>query len=174
MIYLYASSSNNFPFIPSGSYSDGDGFFITFLDAFSEEQFVAQATGSKYGNWMKSSVEVTSSYTIDVNKSKLPLPGGTYDVNVYPASAFGAQWDTENIDWDLEILNWDAAYVSLSIYASESRIWSLMGQVWNSVPAIPTITGTSLFTTKAYVSESVSRTQYTSTNENAAYTVFNG
>ena len=116
MIYLYASSSNNFPFIPSGSYSDGDGFFITFLDAFSEEQFVAQATGSKYGNWIKSSVEVTSSYTIDVNKSKLPLPGGTYDVNVYPASAFGAQWDTENVDWDFSDIPPKEEFKELQIF----------------------------------------------------------
>lgn len=174
MIYLYASSSNNFPFIPSGSYSSGDEFVITFTDSFSQEQFAAQATGSRYGNWIKAAVEVTSSYTIDVNKSKLPLPGGTYEANVYPASAFGIQWDTENVDWNLESLNWDTAFASLSTYGSESRIWSLMGQMWNSVPAIPSPTGPSLFTTKAYVSESVPRTQYTSTNENAAYVVFNG
>jgi hypothetical protein len=174
MIYLYASSSNSLTFIPSGSYSNGDGFVISFTDGFSQELFVAQATGSKFGNWVKAGVDVTSSYTIDVNKSKLPLPGGTFDVNVYPASAFGIGWDTEDVDWELESINWDAAFASLSTYGAETRIWSLMGQNWSSAPAIPTITGTSLFTTKAYVSESVPRTQYTSTNENAAYVVFNG
>jgi hypothetical protein len=174
MIYLYASSSNSFTFIPSGSYSNGDEFVISFRNAFSEEQFVAQATGSKFGNWFKSDVDITSSYTIGVNKSKLPLVGGTYEVNVFPASLFGIQWDTEDENWELESINWDDAFAALSVYGTEPRLWSLMGQLWSSVPAIPTTNGTSLFTTKAYVSESVPRAQYTSTNENAAYVVFNG
>lgn len=173
MIYLHASSSNNFTFIPSGSYSDGSSFFVKFTDSFSLQDFIAQGTGSINGDWVEMQVEVTSSYSIDANKSKLPLIGGTYDVNIYPASAFGAQWEDEDVDWQVEALNWDSAFASVSVYASESRIWSLMGQVWSNVPAIPTTNGQSILTTRAWVSESYSRSEY-SANGTAAYYVYNG
>lgn len=174
MIYLHASASNDFAFIPSGSYSDGSSFFVKFTDSFSQQNFIAQGTGSINGDWVEMQVEVTSSYAIDANKSKLPLVGGTYDVNIYPASAFGAEWEDEDVEWQVEAINWDSAFAAVSVYASESRIWSLMGQVWSNVPAIPTTNGQSILTTRAWVSESYSRDEYTTTNENAAYYVYNG
>jgi hypothetical protein len=65
-----------------------------------------------------------------------------------------------------------------SILSGISQVWGTSTQVWgtsNVVWSLGTIdTFINQATTKAYVSESVSRTQYTSTNENAAYIVFNG
>ena len=78
----------------------------------------------------------------------LPLEGGTYDVTFQ------------------------------SILSGISQVWGTSTQVWgtsNVVWSVGTIdTFINQATTKAYVSESVSRTQFTSTNENAAYIVFNG
>ena len=78
----------------------------------------------------------------------LPLEGGTYDVTFQ------------------------------SILTGISQVWGTSTQVWgtsNVVWSVGTIdTFINQATTKAYVSESVSRTQFTSTNENAAYIVFNG
>jgi hypothetical protein len=65
-----------------------------------------------------------------------------------------------------------------SILSGISQVWGTSTQVWgtsNVVWSVGTIdTFINQATTKAYVSESVSRTQFTSTNENAAYIVFNG
>ena len=80
--------------------------------------------------------------------TNLPLEGGTYDVTFQ------------------------------SILSGISQVWGTSTQVWgtsNVVWSVGTIdTFINQATTKAYVSESVSRTQYTSTNENGAYIVFNG
>jgi hypothetical protein len=65
-----------------------------------------------------------------------------------------------------------------TILSGISQVWGTSTQVWgtsNVVWSVGTIdTFINQATTKAYVSESVSRTQFTSTNENAAYIVFNG
>ena len=65
-----------------------------------------------------------------------------------------------------------------SILSGISQVWGTSTQVWgtsNVVWSVGTIdTFINQATTKAYVSESVSRTQYTSTNENGAYIVYNG
>ena len=80
--------------------------------------------------------------------TNLPLEGGTYDVTFQ------------------------------SILSGISQVWGTSTQVWgtsNVVWSVGTIdTFINQATTKAYVSESVSRTQFTSTNENGAYIVFNG
>ena len=80
--------------------------------------------------------------------TNLPLEGGTYDVTFQ------------------------------SILSGISQVWGTSTQVWgtsNVVWSVGTIdTFINQATTKAYVSESVSRTQYTSTNENGAYIVYNG
>ena len=65
-----------------------------------------------------------------------------------------------------------------SILSGISQVWGTSTQVWgtsNVVWSLGTIdTFINQATTKAYVSESVSRTEFSSTNENAAYIVFNG
>jgi hypothetical protein len=80
--------------------------------------------------------------------TNLPLEGGTYDVTFQ------------------------------SILSGISQVWGTSTQVWgtsNVVWSVGTIdTFINQATTKAYVSESVSRTEFSSTNENAAYIVFNG
>ena len=78
----------------------------------------------------------------------LPLEGGTYDVTFQSIlSGIGQVWGTS------------------------TQVWGTSNVVW-SVGTIDTFINQA--TTKAYVSESVSRTQFTSTNENGAYIVFNG
>ena len=80
--------------------------------------------------------------------TNLPLEGGTYDVTFQTIlSGIGQVWGTS------------------------TEIWGTSTAVW-SVGNINTFINQA--TTKAYVSESVSRTQFTSTNENGAYIVFNG
>ena len=66
-----------------------------------------------------------------------------------------------------------------SIVAGTSQVWGTSTQVWGTSNVIwsigtPDVAFINQATTKAYVSESVSRTQFTSTNENGAYIVFNG
>ena len=80
--------------------------------------------------------------------TNLSLEGGTYDVTFQSIlSGIGQVWGTS------------------------TQVWGTSNVVW-SVGTIDTFINQA--TTKAYVSESVSRTQFTSTNENAAYIVFNG
>lgn len=154
MIYLYASSSNEATILPSGSYGNGSGFIIKFTDGFSKDEYIAQGTGSKAGSWYNIAVEAsTGSYVIGANKSQIPFVGGTYDVNVYTAST-GA--------------------IDPSVYGSEIRKWKQMGNTWSSVPGIPTPTGNTIMTTRAFVSESIGRDAYSSTNENAAFVVYEG
>ena len=80
--------------------------------------------------------------------TNLPLEGGTYDVTFQTIlSGIGQVWGTS------------------------TQVWGTSNVVW-SVGTIDTFINQA--TTKAYVSESVSRTEFSSTNENAAYIVFNG
>jgi hypothetical protein len=87
-------------------------------------------------------------------KGKITLPtninleGGTYDVTFQTIVGGVVQvWGT-----------------STQVYGTSNVVWSL--------GTIDTFINQA--TTKAYVSESVSRTEFSSTNENAAYIVFNG
>ncbi len=174
MIKLSVSSSNQFVIQPSGSISDGSSYLYKFTDVFSQDEFVGQATGSKSGQWVQLFVDVSSSYIVGTNKSTLPLDGGTYELNVYDTQLIAPQWDTEDVDWDVLNLDWDEAVSVLSIYGSEPRKWKQMGNTWSSVPGIPTTSGNSIMTTRAWVSESIDDTKYSSTNENAAYVVYEG
>ena len=174
MIKLSASSSNQFTIQPSGSYSNGSSYLYKFTDVFSKDEFVGQSTGSNAGQWVRLFVDVSGSYIVGSNKSTLPLDGGTYELNVFEQGAFLPQWDTEDEDWDVLNIEWDASVAVFSIYGSESRKWRLMGNTWSSVPGIPTTTGNSIMTTRAWVSESIDDTNYASTNENAAYVVYEG
>lgn len=174
MIYLYASSSNTLVFSPSGSYNNGSSFVIQFTDAFSKEQFVAQGTGSNFSNWVKFNVDITGSYVISQNVSQLPLFGGTYDVSVFDAEEFALGWDDADDNWEIEASAWNDIFSTYAIYSSESRVWSLMGNTWSLVPGIPIVNGTSIYDGRAFVSESISLSTYLSSNENAAYIVYNG
>ena len=174
MIKLLVSSSNQFTIQPSGSHSDGSSYLYKFTDVFSKDEYVGQTTGSNAGQWVRLFVDVTGSYIVDANKSTLPLGGGTYELQVYDAAEFGPQWDTEDVNWELENVNWDDVFAVYSIYGSEPRKWKLMGNTWSSVPGIPTTTGNSIMTTRAWVSESIDDTNYSSTNETAAYVVYEG
>ena len=80
--------------------------------------------------------------------TNLPLEGGTYDVTFQTILSGISQ-----------------------VWGTSTQVWGTSNVVW-SVGTIDTFINQA--TTKAYVSESVSRTQFTSTNENAAYIVFNG
>ena len=139
MIYLFASSSNNFAFIPSSSFSSGDSIRALFVDGFSEDEssFIFPATSS--GNWVKG--QVTLPTDID-------LEGGTYDLTFQKVLAGVAQ-----------------------IWGTSTQVWGTSQVVWSVGTADSYINDT---TTKAYVSESVARTKFSSTNENGAYVVFNG
>ena len=80
--------------------------------------------------------------------TNLSLEGGTYDVTFQTIVGGVVQvWGT-----------------STQVYGTSTSVWSL-GTINTFINQA---------TTKAYVSESVSRTQYTSTNENGAYIVYNG
>jgi hypothetical protein len=139
MIYLFASSSNNFAFIPSSSFSSGDSIRALFVDGFSEDEssFIFPATSS--GNWVKG--QVTLPTDID-------LEGGTYDLTFQKVLAGVAQ-----------------------IWGTSTQVWGTSQVVWSVGTVDSYINDT---TTKAYVSESVARTKFSSTNENGAYVVFNG
>jgi len=174
MIKLNASSSNQFVIQPSASRANGSSYLVKFTDVFSQDEFVGQATGSNVGQWVRLFVDINGSYIVDPNESSLPLNGGTYELNVYDATAFGPQWDTEDENWELENINWDDIIAVYSVYGSEPRKWVVMGNTWSSVPGIPTQEGNSIMTTRAWVSESIDDTKYSSTNENAAYVVYEG
>ena len=80
--------------------------------------------------------------------TNISLEGGTYDVTFQSIEPGPLQvWGT-----------------STQVYGTSNVVWSV-----GTIDAF-----INQATTKAYVSESVSRTQFTSTNENAAYIVFNG
>jgi hypothetical protein len=139
MIYLFASSSNNFAFIPSSSFSSGDSIRALFVDGFSEDESSFRFPATSSGNWVKG--QVTLPTDID-------LKGGTYD------------------------LTFQKVFLGLSqVWGTSTQVWGTSQVVWSVGTADTFIND---ITTKAYVSESVPRTQYTSTNENAAYVVFNG
>jgi hypothetical protein len=81
--------------------------------------------------------------------TNLSLEGGTYDVTFQTIVAGTSQvWGT-----------------STQVYGTSEMVWSL-GTIGD--------TFVNQATTKAYVSESVARSQFSSTNENGAYIVFNG
>jgi len=174
MIYLFASSSNTATFLPTGSYADGSGFVIKFTDRFTQDSFFAQGTGSKNDKWFSLEVDVTGSYVLSTNKSSVPLKGGGYDVNIYPITDMSPIWDVEDTNWELETYEWDETVVAISVYGTEPRRWAQMGSLWSSVAGLPSTTGNGILTTTAFVSESISRTMYTSANESAAYVVYNG
>jgi len=80
--------------------------------------------------------------------TNLPLEGGTYDVTFQSIVLGTSQvWGT-----------------STQVYGTSNAVWSL--------GTIDTFINQA--TTKAYVSESVPRSEFSSTNENGAYIVFNG
>tara|TARA_R110000803_G_scaffold18921_5_gene50088 strand:+ start:261 stop:791 length:531 start_codon:yes stop_codon:yes gene_type:complete len=176
MIKLIASSSNQFAIQPSGSITNGASYTLKFTDTFSKDEYIASATGSRagYGKWLNLFVDVTGSYVIGTNTSQLPLHGGTYDLSVYNYSEDSPVWDTVNLNWELDESNWEEGVSVFSIYGTEPRKWKLMGDTWSNVPAIPTITGNSITTTKAWVSEAILNENYISSNENAAFVVYQG
>tara|TARA_R110001632_G_scaffold2063_5_gene9150 strand:- start:3378 stop:3839 length:462 start_codon:yes stop_codon:yes gene_type:complete len=153
MIKLIVSSSNQFAVQPSGSITDGASYALKFTDSFSKDEYIASATGSRagYGNWVNLFVDVDGSYIIGANKSELPLYGGTWDLHVYNSTG-----------------------VTPSIWGTESRKYSIMGSTWSNVSGIPTITGNSITTTKAWVSEAILNENFISSNENAAFVVYQG
>ena len=65
-----------------------------------------------------------------------------------------------------------------TILSGIGQVWGTSTEIWGTSTAVWSVGNINTFinqaTTKAYVSESVSRTQFTSTNENGAYIVFNG
>ena len=78
----------------------------------------------------------------------LSLEGGTYDVTFQTIVLGNSQvWGT-----------------STEVYGTSTSVWSL-GTINTFINQA---------TTKAYVSESVSRTEFSSTNENGTYIVYNG
>lgn len=139
MIYLYASSSNNFAFIPSSSFSNGESIRALFVNGFSEDESSFQFPATSSGNWIKG--QVTLPTDID-------LKGGTYDLTFQKILTGVAQ-----------------------VWGTSTQVWSTSNVVWSVGTVDSYINDT---TTKAYVSESVARTEFSSTNENAAYVVFNG
>ena len=175
MIKLTPSSSNVFAFQPTASFADGSSFVYKFTDVFSQEEFKGAATGSKYGNWIELPITLsTSSYIVSVNTSTLPLEGGTYEIQIFPTIDNSIQWDTDDEDWDIEAVAWDETIIAVSVYGTEPRKWGLIGSTWSSVPGIPTTIGNGIWTSRAWVSESIDRMNYSSTNENAAYVVYQG
>lgn len=175
MIKLNESSSNTFAIQPTASFADGSSFVYRFTDVFSQDQFLGIATGSKYGNWIKLPITLsTSSYTIGVNTSTLPLRGGTFEIKIFSAPDLSIQWDTTDEDWDIETTAWNESGFAISIYGTEPRKWGLMGSTWSNVPSIPIVTENGIWASRAWVSESIERKNYLSTNEIAAYVVYNG
>ena len=152
MIKLNESSSNTFAFQPTASFADGSSFVYKFTDVFSQDEFVGTATGSKYGQWIKLPINVdTASYDVGVNVSTLPLYGGTYELRIFSGSG-----------------------LSDAVWGTEPRKYSLISDTWSSISGIPTTTGNGIWTSRAWVSESIARENYSSANENAAYVVYNG
>ena len=99
---------------------------------------------------------------------------------IFPATSSG-NWVKGTIilptNLQLEGGTYDVTFQS--IVAGTSQVWGTSTQVWGTSNVIwsigtPDVAFINQATTKAYVSESVSRTQFTSTNENGAYIVYNG
>jgi hypothetical protein len=139
MIYLFVSSSNNFAFIPSSSFSSGESIRALFVDGFSQDSSSFEFPATSSGNWIKGQVNIPTD---------IGLKGGTYDLTFQ------------------------------KILAGVSQVWGTSTEVWSTSNVVWSVGTITLYqddtTTKAFVSESVARTQYSSTNENAAYVVFNG
>ena len=123
----------------------------------------------------------SSSFSSGQSVRALFVDGYTEDESsfIFPATSSG-NWVKGTItlptNLSLEGGTYDVTFQS--ILSGISQVWGTSTQVWgtsNVVWSVGTIdTFINQATTKAYVSESVSRTQFTSTNENAAYIVFNG
>lgn len=139
MIYLFVSSSNNFAFIPSSSFSSGESIRALFVGGFTESESSFEFPATSSGNWIKGQVNLPTD---------IDLKGGTYDLTFQKLLAGVSQ-----------------------VWGTSTQVWSTSNVVWSVGTSDTYINDT---TTKAYVSESVARTQYSSTNENAAYVVFNG
>ena len=79
-------------------------------------------------------------------------------------------------DIDLEPGSYDLVFQK--IISEAGAVWGTFADIWSTSDTVWSI-GTDYryfddTTTTAYVSESISRTLYTSTNENAAFVVYNG
>ena len=79
-------------------------------------------------------------------------------------------------DIDLEPGSYDLVFQK--IISEAGAVWGTFADIWSTSDTVWSIgTDYQYFddtTTTAYVSESISRTLYTSTNENAAFVVYNG
>lgn len=123
----------------------------------------------------------SSSFSSGQSVRALFVDGYTQDSSsfIFPATSSG-NWVKGTIilptNLSLEGGTYDVTFQS--ILTGISQVWGTSTQVWgtsNVVWSVGTIdTFINQATTKAYVSESVSRTQFTSTNENGAYIVYNG
>lgn len=122
----------------------------------------------------------SSSFSSGQSVRALFVDGYTEDSSsfTFPATSSG-NWVKGEItlptDLSLEGGTYDVTFQSI---LSNVQVWGTSTEVWgtsNVVSSVGTIdTFINQSTTKAYVSESVSRTEFSSTNENAAYIVFNG
>jgi len=145
MVYLYASSSNDISLIPSSSFSSGEEVRLLFTNRFTEATSSVQLEVTPYGDgWVKASVELPTD---------IDLKGGSYDLvlqKITGAVPVQQIWGT-----------------SEEVYSTSEVVWSVGttsggGQYLNDT------------TTTAFVSESIGRTLYSSTNENGAFVVYEG
>ncbi len=123
----------------------------------------------------------SSSFSSGESVRALFVDGFTQDESsfIFPATSSG-NWVKGEItlptDLSLEGGTYDVTFQSIlsgigQVWGTSTQVWGTSNVVW-SVGTIDTFINQA--TTKAYVSESVSRTEFSSTNENAAYIVFNG
>ena len=120
MIYLYASSSNEIAFIPSQSFSDGDGVRAVFTNRFSEVETLVDLNVTMSGNWARTPITLPTD---------IDLIAGSYDLLFQKIQAgviavwgtFGDVWSTSDTIWgigeDVLFLNdtTTTAFVSQSI-----------------------------------------------------------
>jgi hypothetical protein len=160
MIKLQVSSSNNVTFIPSSSFQSGDSVRYRFTNTFTEETTSFTTTYTKIGDWLQSSITLPTD---------IDLKGGTYDVQIQrvkgiPSAVWGElqdTWSTSNVTYGGGF-TWVA---STLVYSTAEQIWSVGGADGTYINDT---------TTRAWVSESIADTKYVSTNENAAYVVYEG
>tara|TARA_R110000868_G_scaffold74591_1_gene215581 strand:- start:30 stop:449 length:420 start_codon:yes stop_codon:yes gene_type:complete len=120
MIYLYASSSNEIAFIPSQSFSNGDGVRAVFTNRFSEVETLVDLNVTMSGNWARTPITLPTD---------IDLIAGSYDLLFQKIQAgvlavwgtFGDVWSTSDTIWgigeDVLFLNdtTTTAFVSQSI-----------------------------------------------------------
>ena len=100
MIYLYASSSNEIAFIPSQSFSDGDGVRAVFTNRFSEVETLVDLNVTMSGNWARTPITLPTD---------IDLIAGSYDLLFQKIQAgviavwgtFGDVWSTSDTIWGL-------------------------------------------------------------------------